>query len=1163
MAHQDNKANFNSGYNQHNNSRLPVSTHSNSGFEYSSQPVFPGEYRQYGHDYSDHSNHRVLDVPGLRTHMPPFLNHVMPMNNQVPIHYGYPSLTENNNFSEASRDTQDTIAIPSIKKETTSASASHQTINSNENAGYTNEQSVSAGNDSNDIKINERQMEVNESINVKSTHVVDESELKKDTDDHEKNEENLSKDKKATDNVEMPDLVAVKEEPVSDNEEQNEKKEEETKMKHKTEEQTAMYDDSTDAESSDDSAHVKKKTKEKPKKSKCKALPKSYVPKQKTEFTCEVCGKVVLSLRALEKHKNLHTGKFKCDKCNKIFSSEMSLKNHDKVHTGFKGKEKCNVCFKTFYDRSSLNKHTLSVHMGIKNFQCDFCNLSFFAKKTYEEHVRVHTGERPFKCDVCPKTYKRISDLNHHLRLHKGETSHTCEVCGEGFRRTSELKRHMSTKHTDNGTTVNHGEEQVLTKSKTCIFCGLIFSTLKSLNEHISTHMDLHTNVQLSHLDRLDTSSQIREKEKMVHEMDRRLRTNQTQQLDGNTRVTTDQIDHEIQSILEKNKSVAKAFGVNNVPFNGLGNMMQSQASATISDMNRMDSMNVPMETTSYLKSLYEGCSISDQKTIESSHNNQGFGNDAVQISNNENHTPINHDDDDDDNNDDIDDNDDIEDNDVDDIESQVKAEIEIVNDEEPDYGGDTDIEDYNDYNYIMNDSLLVDNSVDETKDRKTNIKIKLEDSEEVKHDNDNKSHKPPGNKRKRKLKAPQKKRKREMVESCSDTSEEEWENTKKSSSKKSRKSSGKKSTIKSEDDSFDNDFIKTNPDDKTNLTCVHCGKVLSNKGTFEKHMNIHLGTFSCEICGKCFSKQTSLDTHMDNHNGKKQNTAKCNVCDKTFYDNSSLNKHVKAVHMDYKPYPCPQCDRKFSEKKTLTEHLRVHSGERPFACEFCGKTYKRAGELNFHIRKHSGEIKFNCPECGKGFMRMGLLRQHMMMKHDKDRPFRCFHCAKTFPTSAMLKDHKLDHLKDRKHVCEKCGSMFFTQTKLRKHMLRKSDCQIRNFCVNGMFVCKFCYQEFHSNDERKAHIDENHVNEALPRRTFPCHICGKQFSRPQGLKTHLKIHLNVRDHHCHICSASFIQKHHLTQHLATHTGVKPYQCNVCFKNFAHNATLYNHMKHH
>lgn len=183
-----------------------------------------------------------------------------------------------------------------------------------------------------------------------------------------------------------------------------------------------------------------------------------------------------------------------------------------------------------------------------------------------------------------------------------------------------------------------------------------------------------------------------------------------------------------------------------------------------------------------------------------------------------------------------------------------------------------------------------------------------------------------------------------------------------------------------------------------------------------------------------------------------------------------------------------------------------------------------------------------------------------MLLKHDKERPFSCFLCAKTFPTRIMLKDHRKVHITQRKHVCERCGYKFHTKYKLEKHLKRKTDCQALIYKnMNGLFVCRFCYGEFNTVEERKAHINEVHHNDA----TFPCEVCGKRFRRSQALKIHLKIHYQVRDYKCTMCSAAFIQRHHLVQHIATHTGSRPYQCNICLKKFAHNATLYNHMKHH
>lgn len=900
-----------------------------------------------------------------------------------------------------------------------------------------------------------------------------------------------------------------------------------------------------------------KDSRKKPRK---QSVPKPVKPADKKEFTCETCGKVVQSLRALIKHKNLHTDKYKCEECNKIFNSEVSLKNHHKVHSGFVGSEVCNVCDKTFYDKSSLNKHTLSVHMGIKNFQCEFCSLSFFARKTYEEHVRVHTGERPFKCTQCPKSYKRIADLNHHLRLHKGEVSHTCEKCGEGFRRVSELNRHMA-KHTDENT-------EHVNKPKRCTWCGLNFATTKALNKHFNEHMET---LGASKIDAPNPVQFVQDKLKLVDEIVQDLGTN----LIGsdisnirNERILPTAPD------LEKDLNIAGEPRLNMAvfPYQGLdltyrniaaeqfqriGNQTNVLSSGTFVSEKALENYKRieanPQKTFDEDRNTIE-LPVSDQaspqeKVAEHAVNAVKMETAIKTETNLEGSVQVN------------------------DIFSEgkendcVKSEVELdldYDDENDDYAGDTDVEDFN---YVMNSSPMDKEKLQKKVDEITSMKKEaspdeFEDDKEEDINMDSRDDEKkdpdflPSEERSRKRKAALPKRKvmkKKLGKKEGDLDGE-------AAVDDADGEEGKKGKVRRKPNSGTKAVVYDASMDLDKLKCLQCGKFFAKKVSLIKHMNLHRGTYSCEVCGKCFSTKRSLEIHVDNHEGRKVNTAMCNVCDKAFYDASSLNKHVKTVHMDYKPFPCTMCDRRFSENKTLVEHLRVHTGERPFACEVCGKTYKRASELNFHLRKHNGEVNLNCPECGKGFMRMGQLRQHMMMRHDKERPFRCFLCAKTFPTHPMLKDHQKIHVNQRKHVCERCGYKFHTRSKLEKHLKRKTDCQLHIYKnMNGMFVCKYCYGEFSTVEDRKAHINEVHKNDAA----FPCEVCGKHFRRSQALKIHLKIHFQVRDYKCTVCNAAFIQRHHLTQHIATHTGSRPYQCNICLKNFAHNATLYNHMKHH
>ena len=53
------------------------------------------------------------------------------------------------------------------------------------------------------------------------------------------------------------------------------------------------------------------------------------------------------------------------------------------------------------------------------------------------------------------------------------------------------------------------------------------------------------------------------------------------------------------------------------------------------------------------------------------------------------------------------------------------------------------------------------------------------------------------------------------------------------------------------------------------------------------------------------------------------------------------------------KPYVCETCDRGFSQRHHLKEHLRTHTGDKPFTCEVCEKTFTQRGTLNRHILTH------------------------------------------------------------------------------------------------------------------------------------------------------------------------------------------------------------------
>ena len=62
------------------------------------------------------------------------------------------------------------------------------------------------------------------------------------------------------------------------------------------------------------------------------------------------------------------------------------------------------------------------------------------------------------------------------------------------------------------------------------------------------------------------------------------------------------------------------------------------------------------------------------------------------------------------------------------------------------------------------------------------------------------------------------------------------------------------------------------------------------------------------------------------------------------------------------KKFPCPNCPAGFSEKGSLTRHLRYECNQEPrFSCPYCDYRSKWTSRIYKHVRTHHEGLKVYC----------------------------------------------------------------------------------------------------------------------------------------------------------------------------------------------------------
>ena len=130
------------------------------------------------------------------------------------------------------------------------------------------------------------------------------------------------------------------------------------------------------------------------------------------------------------------------------------------------------------------------------------------------------------------------------------------------------------------------------------------------------------------------------------------------------------------------------------------------------------------------------------------------------------------------------------------------------------------------------------------------------------------------------------------------------------------------------------------------------------------------------EILDQCHSYGVQSNMSV---NGQRKYT--CPECDKQFSKRCNLKQHIQSIHEKVK-YTCPECGKQFSGKVHLKRHIQSIHEQVKYTCTECDKQFSQKSHLKIHIQSIHEQMKHTCTECGKQFSRKSVLKQHIQSVH-------------------------------------------------------------------------------------------------------------------------------------------------------------------------------------